>query len=178
MQRRIAVVVGLVSLVMAAAPAAFASSVPFDLNMPLNAQGGRLGVPMSQDTGLIGACDNEFRCTGFRVTAATTPADAGTTQGQLTLRGYFCVMEASAPCSANGTPFTGITITDRVVDTPEPYVTPAIVQVNFCAWAASPQSTPYACNLPPISLQPIAINDLGNIADRINEIRYGLHWID
>lgn len=162
----------------AAAPAAFASQVPFDVNVPLNSQGLDAGTSQSQDTGLIGFCDGELRCTGFRVTEATTPADAGTTQGTLTLRGYFCLMEASAPCSSNGTPFTGLQITERVVDTPEAYANPAVVAVNFCVWASSPQATPYACNLPPVYIKPISITDLGNIAERLPSISHGFYWLD
>lgn len=152
-------------MAMAAAPAAWATVVPFNVNVPLNEQQVTTEVGTNNDTGLVGVCDTELRCTGFRVTEATTPLTGGTTKGQLTLSGYVCVVDFSAACSTNGIPFTGVKITQRVVDAPEAYVDPAVVHVNFCLWAMSPQDQPYACNLPEINGWGVRIDDTGNLAD-------------
>lgn len=165
MRRRIAVVVGLVSMVMAAAPAAWATSVPFNVHVPIQEQNISIEAGTSNDTGLVGVCDNELRCTGFRVTEATSPITGRTSAGRLTLRGYVCVMDFSLACSSNGIPFTGVKITERVVDTPEGEVDPAFVHVNFCLWLMSPQSTPYACNLPQLGGWELRMDDTGNVLD-------------
>ena len=171
MQRRIAVVVGVMCLVMVAAPAAWATVVPFNVDVPINEQGIEAGIGTNEDTGLVGACDNEFSCTGFRVTEATTPITGGTTKGQLTLRGYVCIRDFSAACTSNGVAFTGVKITERTADSPEGYIDPFAVQVNFCLWLMSPQSSPMACNLPTVTPPAIEIKDTGNWADRVpNEV--------
>lgn len=152
-------------MVMAAAPAAWATVVPFNVHVPLNEQKVTGEVGTNNDTGLVGFCDNELRCTGFRVTEATTPATVGTTNGTITLRGYVCVMDFSSACTSNGVPFTGVKITERVVDTPEGYIDPSVVHVNFCLWVMSPQGSPYACDLPEISGWDVRMDDTGNLAD-------------
>lgn len=151
---------------MAAAPAASATVVPFNVDVPIKPIGGEVGVHTNEDTGLIGACDADS-CTGFRVTEATTPVTAGTNAGRLWLSGVVCVRDTSAQCSTNGVMFTGVKITNRYVDTPEGYVNPASVQVNFCLWLQSPQSQPYACDLPEITTNYITIRDMGDMSNYV-----------
>lgn len=172
MQRRIAVVVGLVSVVMAAAPAAWATAVPFNVDVPINPQGGEVGVHTNEDTGLIGACDVNS-CTGFRVTEATTPVGFGTTAGRLWLSGVVCIRDLSSACTTNGVAFTGVKITNRYVDTPEGYVDPASVKVNFCLWLMSPQDQPYACDLPEITTDYLAIRDMGDMSNYVPQAVWG-----
>lgn len=167
MQRRIAVLVGLVSIVMAAAPAAWATVVPFDVDVPLNEQTIRANVETNEDTGLVGACDSQYSCTGFRVTEATTPITGGTTRGHLRLAGYVCIRDMSAACTSNGVAFTGVKITDRTVDSPEAYIDPFAVHVNFCLWLMSPQNDPYACDLPELNGWNLYMEDSGNLTDYV-----------
>lgn len=153
MQRRIAVLGGLVALLMAAAPAAWAINQSFDVDVPINEQGPiEAGVPMDQDTGLVGFCDPELQCTGFRASAYTTKVTAGTTEGRVTLRGYVCVTDSSPACTNDPTaPFTGIRITERYASAPGAYVDPFVVHVNFCFWVMSPQDDPHACDVPAVA---------------------------
>ncbi len=167
MQRRIAVLLGSVSLLLAAAPAAYATTIPFDVHVPINPQGVEIGVGTNNDTGLVGVCDAELRCTGFRVTEATSPFTGGTSAGQVTLRGDICVMDTSASCSTNGIPFTGVKIRERVVDSPEAYLDPFFVHVNVCVWVMSPQDIPYGCNLPVLMDDGTEMDDTGNLAEAV-----------
>lgn len=138
---------------MAAAPAAWAVNQAFNVDVPINPVGPvEAGVPTDQDTGLVGFCDPELDCTGFRVEAYTTEASAGTTDGRVTLRGYVCVMDSSPQCTSDpADPFTGIQIVERTVDSVEASVDPADVHVNFCLWVMTPQTAPHGCNLPPVA---------------------------
>ena len=167
MQRRIAVFVGLVSIVMAAAPAAQATVVPFNVDVPLNEQDFNASIGTSEDTGLVGACDSQYSCTGFRVTEATTPVTGGTTQGQLKLSGYVCIRDLSSACTSTSVAFTGVKITDRRVDSPEAYIDPFAVHVNFCLWLMSPQASPYACDLPELNGLNLHMEDSGDHADKV-----------
>lgn len=169
MQRRMAVLVGVVGLLMAAAPAAHAGEgpIPFNVDVPIGAVGPvTVDAVPDVDTGLVGVCDPELQCTGFRATAEASAITAGTTPGRVTLRGYVCVMDSSVECG-NGIPFTGLKITERVVDTPEPYVGPIYVRVNVCIWVMSPLDDPHACDLPVIDSDETRIPDSGNLADAL-----------
>lgn len=153
MHRRIAVLGGMVAVLMTAAPAAWAINQPFTVDVPINPIGpATAGVPTDQDTGLVGFCDPELDCTGFRVEAYTTEASAGTTDGRVTLRGYVCVSDSSPQCTADpDDPFTGVQIIERTVDSAEAYVNPFAVHVNFCLWVMTPQDAPHGCNLPEVA---------------------------
>ena len=176
MQRRMAVLVGVVGLLMAAAPPAHAGEgpIPFGIDVPIGAVGPITleGVPPT-DTGLVGVCDPQFQCTGFRATASASAITAGTTPGRVTLRGVICVMDSSAACG-NGMPFTGVKITERVVDTPEPYVGRIYVRVNVCVWLMSPMDDPYLCDLPVIESEDMAAPDSGNLAEGLPAFDPGL----
>ncbi len=169
MQRRMAVLAGVVGLLVATAPPAHAGEgpIPFGIDVPIGAVGPVTleGVPPT-DTGLVGVCDIKFQCTGFRATASTSAITAGTSPGRVTLRGWVCVMDSSAACG-NGMPFTGVKITERRVDIPEPYVGPIYISVNVCVWVMSPMDDPYLCNLPVIESGGMAAPDSGNLADAL-----------
>jgi hypothetical protein len=180
MQRRIAVLGGLVALLMTAAPSAWAINQAFNVNVPINQIGPvTAGVPMDQDTGLVGFCDPQLQCTGFRASAYTTEVSGGTSAGQVTLNGYVCVMDSSPQCTSNpADPFTGVKIVERYVDAPEAQVDPFVVHVNFCLWVMSPQDTPHGCNVPAFAPDETAMPDTGNLAE-ITEIvppSIGLHF--
>ena len=168
MQRRMAVLVGIMGLLMAA-PAAHAGEgpIPFNIDVPINPIGPVTveAVPPA-DTGLVGFCDPQFTCTGFRATAGASAITAGTTGGRVTLRGVVCVMDPRPECG-NGVPFTGVKITERTVDSPEPYVGPIHVRVNVCVWVMSPMDDPHACDLPVLESDEMAPPDSGNLADKL-----------
>lgn len=168
MHRRMAFLLGMVSLLMAAAPAAWAVKVPFNVDVPINGQGPiEAGVPVEEDTGMVGICDPELGCTGFRATAYTTEVSGGTWDGAVTLKGYVCVGDTTEGCGTADDPFTGVRITDRVVDVPEAYVNPFLVHVNFCLWLMSPQDTPHGCNLPSVAPGHMGLPDSGNIIEKL-----------
>ncbi|MDQ4024874.1 MAG: hypothetical protein M3217_05205, partial [Actinomycetota bacterium] len=162
------VLVGVTGLLMAAVPAAHAGGdgpIPFNVDVPIGPVGPiTIDAVPDVDTGLVGVCDPQFQCTGFRATASASAISGGTTPGRVTLRGYVCVVDSSAACG-NGIPFTGVKITERVVDTPEPYVGPIYVSVNVCVWLMSPMDDPHACDLPVINADETRAPDSGNLAD-------------
>ncbi|MDQ3915364.1 MAG: hypothetical protein M3323_08580 [Actinomycetota bacterium] len=162
-----AVLVGVVGLFVTVVPAAHAGEgpIPFYVDVPIQPVGPvTVDVVPDVDTGLVGVCDPELQCTGFRATAEASAIMAGTTPGRVTLGGYVCVMDSSAACG-NGIPFTGLKITDRVVDTPEPYVGPIYIRVNVCVWVRSPMDDPHVCDLPVIAPDETRVPDSGNLAD-------------
>ncbi|MDQ3915659.1 MAG: hypothetical protein M3323_10080 [Actinomycetota bacterium] len=131
-------------------------------------------VGQSADTGFVGICDPELQCTGFRIMESTSDVSGGTTRGEVTLEGVVCVAEQTWPCSENGVPVTGIVITKRVLDTPEPWVGPIGAHVNVCLWLMSPQTEPTGCNLPLITTPGTGIEDSGNLLERTpQDITFG-----
>lgn len=177
MHRRIAVLAGTLSLLFAAAPAAHATAVPFNVSHVFGEQSIEAGAPTYWDSGLVGFCDPELQCTGFRITEETSAITGGTSRGEVALSGYVCVQDSSAACSSNGMPFTGVNITRRVVDTPEPYLDPFFIHVNFCLWVMSPPDQPYACDLPALDGEAVHLPDFGNIADATPQT-FGLTFDD
>lgn len=134
MSRRIAVVAGTFALLLGAAPAAYAGAVPFDASYNLGSQGAETGAEVSHDTGFVGFC-GEDTCSGYRLAVATSSVGAGTSQGTVTLRGYLCVLDFSPSCSADpSVAFTGIRITEGVVDVPEAHADVVPVHVTVCRW--------------------------------------------
>lgn len=179
MRRRIVVLAGALVLVLVAAPAAWAGKVPFNVHVPVGGIGPVVvGVEQEQDTGLVGLCDPELGCTGFRVTEATSNITGGTTPAQVTLRGWVCVQDSSTDCSAAGDLFTGVNITERVVDTPEAYLGPIFVHVNVCLWVMSPADQPHACDVPALLTDETSMPDSGNLAEGLPAGGVGLTFSD
>ncbi|HEX2196504.1 MAG TPA: hypothetical protein VHJ76_06215 [Actinomycetota bacterium] len=139
-------------------------AVPFNVSYEIGAQTIRAAAPTYWDSGAVGVCDPELQCTGFRITEETSEITGGTTRGEVTLDGHVCVQDSSPECG-NGTPFTGVMIHRRVVDTPEPYVGPTFIHVNVCLWIMSPPDQPYACDVPAVDGEALSVPDLGNVAD-------------
>ncbi len=167
--RRVAVLAAVVSVIMGLSPRAVALDIPFDAHQTL----GGVTVPIpgqSQDTGMIGVCDNAgLNCTGIRVSESTSSGRVWTTPTTLTLRGNICIGETTAPCSSTGGVFTGVRIRERVVDTPEVYGTRLGLRVNICYWVLAPEWSPTWCltNLPISTDEDWSTPESGNLADKV-----------
>ena len=150
--------------VLAPAAAANAEAVPFDVTYRLGEQGLEAGVDKTHDTGFVGFCGREPVCTGFGIVVETSKGGAGTSSGNLTLRGYVCVFDMSPECSVDGAAFTGVRITERVVDLPEGSADASLANVSFCLWRNSFYDDPYTCNLRTLPDEGAAMGDTGNVA--------------
>ncbi|MDQ3983035.1 MAG: hypothetical protein M3271_10195 [Actinomycetota bacterium] len=164
--KRFAVVMAALATVVMLAPAAHAIKVPFGTSYVLDGQQGFL-PGQSQDTGLVGICDNAgLNCTGFRLVESTSDAHFATTDTTVTLRGWVCVFDNSAECSSTGIPFTGIRITERVVDLPEAWASFS-ASVDLCTWVMAPQDDPTTCLPGPAAIDEVYTPDTGNLAEAI-----------
>lgn len=172
MQRRMSVLAGIVSLMAVVAPAAHADGVPpgdvipFNVAYTFGPQGVVAEVGQSEDTGLVGICDPDVGCTGFRISEETSDVGGGVGEGRITLQGVVCVRSLDLRCSPDGeTPFTGIKIDKREIDTPEYWVDPVFVHVNVCLWWNSAQDTPMGCDFPALLTEGTAQEDSGNLVE-------------
>lgn len=118
---------------LAAAPAAHATAVPFDVHYVIGEQELRAGVTYSEELPTIGTC-GEDTCTGVRATVGVSPVTAQIGWIQLTLRGWLCVTDASPSCSPDGVPFTGLRLTERVMTSSAGRADLIPIDVSFCLW--------------------------------------------
>lgn len=162
MRRRLAVVAGIGAALLAVAPAAHAVAVPFNLHYYLGGQQLEAGTDYSADSDFVGFCGKDA-CQGFEITARVSNVGAETAPFQATLRGYACFLDSSSACSSTGVPFTGLQITDRVVDAPEGRTDLAVWDVSFCMWGG--QWYPYWCTSPVPLEKLIYPADTGNLAE-------------
>ena len=164
--KRCAVMMAALGLLVVMAPAAHAIAVPFGTSHTIDGQ--NVTVPgQSGDTGLIGICDNAgLNCTGLRVVEATSDAPVSTTSTTLTLRGWVCVSHPAPPCSTNNVPFTGVRITERVIDLPEASAYVAAM-VDVCIWVMAPEGDPTSCIPALPAIDGFSTPDTGNLGDAI-----------
>lgn len=130
------IVAGIAGSIFGATPAAHATAVPFDVHYALGEQELEAGATYSEELPMIGAC-GEDTCTGLRATAGVSPVSAEIGPIQLTLRGWLCIADGSPSCSPDGTPFTGVRLTERVLTAPEGRADLIPLDLSFCVWRGS-----------------------------------------
>lgn len=160
-----AVAIGAIAAVIAGAPAAHAAAVPFDLHYQLDGQSFEAGADYGTDSEFVGFC-GEDTCQGFQVVAGLSSVGGETGPFLATLRGYACVLDASPVCSSTGLPFTGLRITERIVDAPEGRADLVFFDVTLCAWQGG--WTAEWCTGPrPVDELIETPRDSGNLAESI-----------
>jgi hypothetical protein len=169
MQRRMFVLATIVSLMAVAVPAHGVPPtdvIPFDVAYTFGPQEVRAEVGQSGDTGLVGFCDPEVGCTGFRITESTSDVSATVGEGRVTLQGVVCIRSIDLRCSPDGeTPFTGVKIFKREIDAPEATVDPIFLHVNICLWYNSHPDAPMGCDIPAVISEGVAQDDSGNLVE-------------
>lgn len=145
-----------------AAPARADGNPQIPFNVSHEVGGGTATVPgAAADSGLVGVCDVKLQCTGFSVSAISSGTQATVSNTTVTLRGAVCIRSEEAPCGSPGSPFTGVTFTERTVDTPEASTTPLLITVKVCVWLMAPQDVPTTCLFPRID-ESVVTPDVGN----------------